>query len=171
MKDHVNRPNFTELQKQIRKSFTASANFLPSLLTYWCCPPELTRFTQKSASYSSHPKVALAVANKADTCTRDALPLLLAHTRKGAPGISVCDEEWDADSIFEVHYYQADSYNEELCFTRCASLRCRVLWGKRLTCNPIGRFQQNSTRIEKSDCLQAAAKFIQLLTVEFGMLS
>lgn len=166
MRESVQVPKYMDLQTQLRKSFTASADFLPLKLTYWCCPTNLTRVTIAPSKFAAHPAVTLAVADKA--VKGEDLPLVLPYTRKGAPGISVCREEWDAEGIFEVDYYQGDSYNQELCFTKCAVLKCQVVWDSLITFRSFGNFQQNSTRIGKSDCLRAAETFVQLLNIEFN---
>ena len=147
----------------VRKSFTASAEFLPATLTFWCRPTEdFERVTAARSQFAAHSQVALAVA---DVEAED-LPLLLPYTRKGTPGISVCREEWDAESIFEVGYFQADTYEKDLCFTRCANLRCRVVWGNSIIFRLVGEFQPNGTDINKSDCVRAAQEFVRFLNLE-----
>ena len=161
------RPSYETLQKQVSASFTACANFLPTTLTYWHKSNDdvLTRTTAKSAALAAHPDINLAHAAK----TGDDLALALAHTQKGAPGISVSREEWDSAGVFEVDYYQADSHKQEPCFTTCAFLKCQVVWGSQITFRVASDFQQKGTNIGQSDCVHAADVFLEFLNSEFGL--
>ena len=161
------RPNYATLQQQVLTSFTARADFMPATLTYWyySADDEPTRTTVKPSRLAAHPVMKLA-----HTAQRgEDLPLLLPYTQKGAPGISVCQREWDTAGIFEVDYYQADSYKEELCFTRCAFLKCQVQWGA--APKICSDFYQNDTTISQNDCLQVANVFVDFLHSEFCQLS
>lgn len=113
------RPSYATLQEQVFASFTAPADFMPATLTYWYISADdtLTRTTVEPARLAcAHPVTKLAhVAERGED-----LPLVLPYTQKGAPGISVCCAEWDAAGVFEVDYYQAESYKEELCFRASA---------------------------------------------------
>ncbi|KAL3156653.1 hypothetical protein ABBQ38_000936 [Trebouxia sp. C0009 RCD-2024] len=73
---------------------------MPTTLTYWHISHDdvLTRTTAKSAFLAAHPDINLAHAAE----TGDDLALALAHTQKGAPGISVSREEWDSAGVFEI---------------------------------------------------------------------
>ena len=139
---------------------------MPTSLTYWYFSSDdvLIRTTIKPARFPAHPNVKLAhAAEKGED-----LPLLLPYTQKGAPGISVCREEWNTAGIFEVDYYQADSYKQELRFTTCAFLKCQVVWGSRISFRVISDFHHNDTKITRSECVQAADVFLEFLNSEFS---
>ena len=163
------RPNYATLEQQVLVSFTACADFMPTTLTYWHFSSDdvLIRTKTKPARFAAHPDIKFDhAAEKGED-----LPLLLPYTQKGAPGISVCREEWDTAGIFEVHYYQADSHKQELRFTTCAFLKCQLVWGSRITSRVFGDFHQNNTNINRSDCVQAAAVFLEFLNSEFSLRS
>ena len=163
------RPSYTMLQQQVVSSFTACADFMPTTLTYWHFSSDdaLSRTTVKSVRLAAHPEMKLAHTAEEG----EHLPLLLPFTQKGAPGISVCREEWDTAGIFEVHYYQADSHKQELCFITCAVLKCQVVWGGQITFRVTCDFHGNDTKITRSDCVQAADVFLQFLNTEFSLQS
>jgi len=96
---------------------------------------------------------------------------MLPYTQKGAPGISICRNQWDTAGIFEVDYYQADLYQGELCYTRCAFLKCQVKWGRQVNFKICCDFHQNDTKINQSDCVQVANVFLDFLNTEFSVLS
>lgn len=125
-----------------------------------------TRITVNPSRLAAHPFLHLAHA--AEGC--EDLPLMLPYTQKGAPGISICRNEWDTAGIFEVDYYQADLYKGELCYRTCAFLKCQVIWKGRVDCKICSDFYQNDTRINKSDCVQAANVFLDFLNTAFGVL-
>ena len=120
----TSRPSYATLQQQVIASFTARADFMPVTITYWYMSADDApiRTTVKPAGFAAHPVAKLAHAAERG----EDLPLMLPYTQKGAPGISVCREDWDAAGLFEVDYYQADLRKEELCFLRCAHLKLQV---------------------------------------------
>ena len=126
-----------------------------------------TRTTTEPAGFAAHPVAKLAHAAERG----EDLPLMLPYTQKGAPGISVCREEWDAAGLFEVDYYQADLRKEELCFSRCAWLKFQVKWGEQIHFKIFSDFRQNNTNISLTDCVQAAKVFLEFLNLEFSHVS
>lgn len=163
------RPTYATLQQQVFSSFTARADFMPATLTYWYVSADdaPTRTTVKPARLAAHSVTKLAHAAERG----EDHPLMLPYTQKGAPGVSVCREEWDAAGIFEVDYYQAESHKEELYFARCAFLKCQVKWGGQISFKLFGEFHQNDTNITQGDCMQAAHVFVEFLNLEFSSLS
>lgn len=157
------------LQQRILASFTARADFMPATLTYWylSADEEPTRTTVKPSGFAAHPVIHLA-----HTAERgEDLPLMLPYTQKGAPGISICRNEWDTAGIFEVDYYQADLYQGELCYTRCAFLKCQVKRGGQVSFTICSDYHQKDTKINQSDCVQVANLFLDFLNTEFSVLS
>ena len=125
-----------------------------------------TRITVKPSRFAAHP--VLHLAHAAEGC--EDMPLMLPYTQKGAPGISICQNEWDTAGKFEVNYYQGDSYKGELCYRTCAFLKFQVKWGDQVDCKICSDFHQNDTKINKRDCVQVANVFLDFLNTEFGVL-
>lgn len=140
---------------------------MPATLTYWYFSADdaLTRTTVEPARFAAHPVTKMAHAAE----DGEDLPLMLPYTQKGALGISVCREEWDAAGIFEVDYYQAQLHQDELCFTRCAFLKFQVVWGAPILLKIFGEFYQNDTNITRSECMHAANVFLEFLSLEFSV--
>ena len=161
------RPNYITLQQQVVASFTACADFMPTTLSYWYLSSDdvLIRTTIMLARFAAPPDINLAHASEKG---KD-LPLLLPYTQKGAPGVNICQEEWDTAGIFEVDYNQADSHQQELCFkASCAFLKCQPVPGCETTFKVLHGFHQNDTNISRTDCVQAADTFLEFLNSEFG---
>lgn len=168
-------PSFKHLQEHIRRTFSATASYLPEIWTYWstseedyyALPEEDThkQYRIPRTIYASHPHINLATVK--DMMKTDEISLMTSCTTKNVTrGILVCPEEW-SHGIFQIVCFKPESYLGGTSYESCISVKFQIE-----TSTPLSAMQLNSVPqdsfVDKATIRVLVDMFLMLLDDVLG---
>lgn len=166
-------PSFEDLQKHIRRTFSATAPYLPEVWTYWSTPEEdyyalpeedtLKQYRIPRASYASHPHINLATVK--DMMKVDEISLVTSCSSKNVTrGILMCPEEW-SHGIFQVVCFKPVKYPGGISYEGCISVKCQMATSTHLSAVHLNPVLQDSF-VDETIIRSVVNMFLMLLDDE-----